>query len=195
MISFETYIEISVDDLDLLYSGFFYIQETGSWTSVDSAQQLILHGVIWDNFFVASDTTVCYFFAGSGISSRKKLDAQGHQGTILKKTRCTHSPGWKVVGHFFSLFWYGICCKLAFQTHKHSLNSYRLLCPAMRRTRHSHSESLIPLHTSLSSEYLSFFSTTIIIQWNNLPAFVFSEHCFLDTVKAHVRSLNHLPVY
>ena len=46
MISFETYIEISVDDLDLLYSGFFYIQETGSWTSVDSAQQLILHGVI-----------------------------------------------------------------------------------------------------------------------------------------------------
>ena len=67
---------------------------------------------------------------------------------------------------FFSLFWYGICCKLAFQTHKHSLNSYRLLCPAMRRTRHSHSESLIPLHTSPSSEYLSFFSTTIIIQWN-----------------------------
>ena len=46
MISFETYIEISVDDLDLLYSGFFYIQEIGSWTSVDSAQQLILHGVI-----------------------------------------------------------------------------------------------------------------------------------------------------
>ena len=46
MISFETYIEISVDDLDLLYSGFFYIQETGSWTSVDSAQQQILHGVI-----------------------------------------------------------------------------------------------------------------------------------------------------
>ena len=46
MISFETYIEISVDDLDLLYSGFFYIQETGSWTSVNSAQQLILHGVI-----------------------------------------------------------------------------------------------------------------------------------------------------
>ena len=46
MISFETYIEISVDDLDLLFSGFFYIQETGSWTSVDSAQQQILHGVI-----------------------------------------------------------------------------------------------------------------------------------------------------
>ena len=46
MISFETYIEISVDDLDLLYSGFFYIQETGSWTSVDSAQQQILQGVI-----------------------------------------------------------------------------------------------------------------------------------------------------
>ena len=71
MISFETNtFKLSVDDLDLLYSGFFYIQETGSWTSVDSAQ--LLTDITWCNlrqFFVASDTTVCYFLAGSGISS------------------------------------------------------------------------------------------------------------------------------
>ena len=34
-----------------------------------------------------------------------------------------------------------------------------------------------------------------IIQWNNLPASVFSEHCSLDTFKAHVSCPNHLPVY
>ena len=32
-------------------------------------------------------------------------------------------------------------------------------------------------------------------QWNNLPASVFSEHCSLDTFKAHVSCLSHLPVY
>ena len=50
------------------------------------------------------------------------------------------------------------------------------------------------LQTSLSSEYLSFFSRTII-HWNNLPASVFSKHCTLDTFKAHISCLNHLPVY
>ena len=47
------------------------------------------------------------------------------------------------------------------------------------------------VHTSLSSEYLSFFSGTII-EWNNLPASVFSEHWYL---LSHVSCLNHLPVY
>ena len=50
------------------------------------------------------------------------------------------------------------------------------------------------LQTSLSSEYLSFFSRTII-HWNNLPASAFSKHCTLDTFKAHISCLNHLPVY
>ena len=75
-----------------------------------------------------------------------------------------------------------------------SANSHGPLRPVMRRTRRSPSESFIPLQTSLSSEYLSFFSR-IIIQWNNLPAFVFSEHWSLDTFKAHVSCPNHLPVY
>ena len=48
-----------------------------------------------------------------------------------------------------------------------------------------------PLQISLSSEYLSFSQE----QWNNLPASVLSEHCSLDTFKAHVSCLNHLPVY
>ena len=75
-----------------------------------------------------------------------------------------------------------------------SVNSHGLQRPVVRRTRRSPSESFIPLQTSLSSEYLSFFSRTII-QWNNLPASVFSEHCSVDTFKAHVSSLNHLLVY
>ena len=66
--------------------------------------------------------------------------------------------------------------------------------PVMHRSRHSHSESFILLQTSLSSVNLSFFSRTII-QWNNLPASVFSEHCSLDTFKAHESCLNHLAVY
>ena len=66
-----------------------------------------------------------------------------------------------------------------------SVNSHGLLRSVMRRTRRSLSESFIPLQTSLSSEYLSFFSRRII-QWNNLPASVFSEHCSLDSFKAHV---------
>ena len=61
-----------------------------------------------------------------------------------------------------------------------SVNSHWLLGPVMRRIHHSHSKSFIPLQTSLSSEYLSFFSRTII-QWNNLSASVFSKHCSLDT--------------
>ena len=69
-------------------------------------------------------------------------------------------------------------------------NSHGLLRPVMRRTRRSHQERL---PTSLSSEYLSYFSRTII-RGNNLPASVFSEHCSLDTFKAHVSCLNHLPV-
>ena len=73
-------------------------------------------------------------------------------------------------------------------------NSYGLLCPVMHRTRLSHSESFIALQTSLSSEYLSFFSRTII-QQNNFPVSAFSEHCSLDIFKAHVSCLNHLPVY
>ena len=59
-----------------------------------------------------------------------------------------------------------------------SVNSLGLLRPVMRRKL-------------VSSEYLSFFWRTII-QWNNLPASVFSEHCSLDTFKAHVSCLNHL---
>ena len=121
MISFETNtFKLSVDDLDLLYSGFFYIQETGSWTSVDSAQ--LLTDITWCNlrqFFVASDTTVCYFLAGSGISSWEKLNAQGHQGTILKKTRCTQNPGWKVVGYFFPFF----CMEFAANWHYKIINT------------------------------------------------------------------------
>ena len=38
-----------------------------------------------------------------------------------------------------------------------SVNSHGLLRPVMRRTRRSPAESFIPLHTSLSAEYLSFF--------------------------------------
>ena len=75
-----------------------------------------------------------------------------------------------------------------------SVNSHGLLRPVMRRTRRSHPESFIPCSTSLSSGYVSFFLRRII-QWNNLPASVFSEHCCLDTFKAHVSCLNHLPVY
>ena len=75
-----------------------------------------------------------------------------------------------------------------------SVNSHGLLRSVMRRTRRSLSESFIPLQTSLSTEYLSFFSRTIS-QWNKVPASVFSEHCSLDTFKAHVSCLNHLPVY
>ena len=75
-----------------------------------------------------------------------------------------------------------------------SVNSQGLLHPVMRKSRRSLLDSFIPLQTSLSSVNLSFFSRTII-QWNNLPASVFSEHCSLDTFKAHVSCLNHLPVY
>ena len=75
-----------------------------------------------------------------------------------------------------------------------SVNSQELLHPVMCRSRRSHSESFIPLQTSLSSVNLSFFSRAII-QWNNLLASVLSEHCSLDTFKAHVSCLNHLPVY
>ena len=62
-----------------------------------------------------------------------------------------------------------------------SINSHRFLRLVMCRVHHSHSASFILLQTSLSSEYLSFFSRTII-QWNNLSASVFSEHCSLDTL-------------
>ena len=74
-----------------------------------------------------------------------------------------------------------------------SVNSHGLLRSVMRRTRRSLSESFIPLQTSLSTEYLSFFSRPIS-QWNKVPASVFSEHCSLDNFKAHVSCLNHLPV-
>ena len=57
-----------------------------------------------------------------------------------------------------------------------SVKSQELLRPVTRRSRRSYSESFILLQTSLSSEYLSFFPRTII-QWNNLPASVFSQHC------------------
>ena len=42
-----------------------------------------------------------------------------------------------------------------------SVNSPGLLHPVMRRTHHSHLESFIPLQTSLSYEYLSFFLKNI----------------------------------
>ena len=42
-----------------------------------------------------------------------------------------------------------------------SVNSHGLLRPVTRRTHHSHSESFIPLQTSLSYEYLSFFLENI----------------------------------
>ena len=72
-----------------------------------------------------------------------------------------------------------------------SVNSQGLLHPVMHRSRRSHWQSFIPLQTSLSSVYLSFFSRTII-QWNNLPAFVFSEHCSLDTFKAQAAAIIYL---
>ena len=73
--------------------------------------------------------------------------------------------------------------------------TWGFLHPAMRRTTHSHSDSFIPLEISLSSDSVYPFSQSqIIIQWNNLPASVFIKHCSLDTFKAHVSCLDHLPV-
>ena len=51
-----------------------------------------------------------------------------------------------------------------------SVNSHGLPRPVMcSPTGHLHLKTFIPHQTSLSSEYLSFFSKTII-HWNNLPA-------------------------
>ena len=144
-------------------TGFFYIQETGSWTSVDSAQQQILHGVIWDNFCCKWYNCLLLFCRVWHIFT-KKAWCTGTLRYYTKENKLYPQSWLKGCGTpFFPLFLYGICCYLALQTHKRSLNSYQLLCPAMGRTHRSHSESLIPLHTNLSSEYLSFFSATIII--------------------------------
>ena len=72
-----------------------------------------------------------------------------------------------------------------------SVNSNRLLRPVTHRSRHSHSKSFIPLKLTCPLSIYPFSQE----QWNNLPASVFSEHCSLDTFKAHVSCLSHLPVY
>ena len=61
------------------------------------------------------------------------------------------------------------------------------------KTRHIQNESFIPLKTSTTSERLSLFFRTVI-QWNNLPAFIFYEKCNLETVKVKISQIHHLPL-
>ena len=89
--------------------------------------------------------------------------------------------------------WQAVHGPLQVHTGLLSVKSHWLLHPVMRRTRRSHSRNSLSRSKLVSSEYLSFFSRTII-QWNNLPASVFSEHS-LDTFTAHVSCLNHLLAY
>ena len=72
-----------------------------------------------------------------------------------------------------------------------SVNSNGLLRPVTHRSCHSHSKSFIPLKLTCPLSIYPFSQE----QWNNLPTSVFSEHCSLDTFKAHVSCLSHLPVY
>ena len=72
-----------------------------------------------------------------------------------------------------------------------SVNSNGLLHPVTHRTRHSDSKSFIPFKLACPLSIYPFSQE----QWNNLPASVLSEHCSLDTFKAHVSCLNHPPVY
>ena len=61
------------------------------------------------------------------------------------------------------------------------------LRPIKRRFRHSHSNSFIPLSTSISSHRLSFYPRTIT-QWNNLPQSIFDNDDLLLTFRLFYQS-------
>ena len=65
------------------------------------------------------------------------------------------------------------------------------LQPMKRRSRHSHSNSFIPLSTSTSSHHLSFYPRTIT-QWNSLPQSIF-DNDDLTSFKHSVSSISHNP--
>ena len=73
-----------------------------------------------------------------------------------------------------------------------SVNSNGLLHPVTRRTCHSDQKSFIPFKLACPLSIYIFLKNNGTI---NLPASVLREHCSLDTFKAHVSCLNHLPVY
>ena len=66
------------------------------------------------------------------------------------------------------------------------------LRPMKRRSRHSHSNSFIPISTSSSSRRLSFYPRTIT-QWNSLPQSIF-DNDDLTSFKHSVSSISHIPV-
>ena len=66
------------------------------------------------------------------------------------------------------------------------------LRPMKCRSRHSHSNSFIPLSTSTSSHRLSFYPRTIT-QWNSLPQSIF-DNDDLTSFKHSVSSISHNPV-
>ena len=97
--------------------------------------------------------------------------------------------GWRISEHCRIDSWFMALFKITLGLL--SDNSHGLLCPVMHRSRLSHSESFIPLKLACPLSIYPFSQE----QWNNFPASVFGEHCSLDTFKAHVSCLNHLPVY
>ena len=72
------------------------------------------------------------------------------------------------------------------------INAFKYLRPMTRRSRHSHSDSYIPLSTSTSSHRLSFYPRTIT-QWNSLPRSIFHNND-LTSFKHSVSSISHSPV-
>ena len=72
-----------------------------------------------------------------------------------------------------------------------SVNSNGLLRPVPHKSHRSHLKSFIPFKLACPLSIYPFSQK----QRNNSPTSVFSEHCSLDTFKAHVNCLNHLPVY
>ena len=71
-----------------------------------------------------------------------------------------------------------------------SVNSNGLLRPVTHRSCYSCLKSFIPFKLACPLSIYPFSQE----QWNNLPASVLSEHCSLDTFKAHISCLNHRPV-
>ena len=72
------------------------------------------------------------------------------------------------------------------------IEASKRLRPMKRRSRHSHSNSFIPISTSSSSHRLSFYPRTIA-QWNSLPQSIF-DNDDLTSFKHSVSSISHNPV-
>ena len=72
------------------------------------------------------------------------------------------------------------------------INASKYPRPMTRTSRHSHSDSYIPLSTSTSSHRLSFFPRTIT-QWNSLPQSIFDTNN-LTLFKYSVSSISDSPV-